>query len=428
MSNNFDKKFREKFEAFEPEFEEKYWQDFLPQLHPKTPFWPSLYKPLGILTIATCIGYLFYQNNQLLNENKLLQANNQSLITKNIITENKDIARTRTESVNAAEQEESLTSKTVKITNTPKAEDKNEVIYPNTKSQDIRDNNKPIANQKREEITNVEIQNVGILKTIFTNDVSLQKEMVTNNEAKVADNQAITQTPNRAWIVVNFLQHQQTVKSLDKKLPINPSFEFYPSIKKVVAKQYKKSIGASVSLKETEASVGLIAAYRFGKHWQLLSGISFAHQGSQDFKDENDFKKSRKEDFKSKFEQPLPNNIQFKDIHQTQTTWLIPLGLNYQRRLYRRFSGVATVGANITLQQRNYFDYKYTDANTNPKRGTLKIQEQGRFIHNGHIGLGVDWTKNRFTLRALSYWNTDEQKNYKHSSNNGITLQGFYNF
>ncbi len=457
MNNEiFDTRIREKFEGVEPVFQEQDWQNFAPLLHPKIPFWTRARKPLAYAMAASTILFLTFQNYQQSIENKQLQADIQALTiekqTVNTIVEHHtDTVFVLKEVMPSPNSTSTELGKNNAVANTqtailPKVKDdvKQNILLEN-KKQNILQNtdNQIVENKKGSNISNlVSAKNETKSEAFATvstdasakNEIKNELVVTENNNAVAQISQAKSKREN---VILAPLESGFSIKEVQSNefvLVSKPERELYfsaPQLTKPKRDFSKFALGASFSNFDDYHSKGLVAAYTFGKHLELSTGIEFGKGGKEDFKDNDDFKKRHKSDFKEKFPLPPSDNVKFTNIHTEQRKVELPILVSYKIPLYRRFTGVVGIGTNLQLYNAQNLDYKYSESGSVPIPDNFSLKQNKAVFQNLTFSAGIQTDWKRFTLRVSPFYVMDFDKNipdHERTKNGGLKTQVFYNF
>jgi hypothetical protein len=465
MNNEiFDTRIREKFEGAEPVFQEQDWQNFAPLLHPKIPFWVRARKPLTYAVAASAILFLTYQNYQQSIENKQLQADIQALTIEKQ-TANTTIERHIDTVYISKEPKLSPNSTMTKlgennaVANTPIAQhqtflpkaknEMKEAFLLKNKEKNVLQNidNQLVENKKENNIStfasakndmkseaNATVSNDAVAKNELKNELKNEAVAPVSNSAVAQINQ---EESKRETIFVAPLENDFLPKKVESKefvLVSKPEREWSfltPQLTKPKGNLSHFALGASLTNQNPFDGGGIVAAYTFGKHLELSAGIELNGGRNERFKDNDDFKKRHKVDFRDKFKQPLPPDVKFTNIHAAQRKVELPILLSYKIPLYRRFVGLVGVGTNLQLYNVQNFDYQYSESGNALKSSTLPLPQNKAIFQNLTFSAGIQTDWKRFTLRVSPFYVMDFDNNipdHEKTKNGGLKTQVFYRF
>jgi hypothetical protein len=458
MNNEiFDTRIREKFEGAEPVFQEQDWQNFAPLLHPKIPFWIRARKPLAYALAASTILFLTFQNYQKSIENKQLQADIQALriekqTAQTIVERHIDTVYISRESKFSPNSTMTELGENNAVANTPTAqqkaflptaknETKETVLLKNKKQNNLQSIDSQLVENKKENNISIDASAKNELKSetnaTIVNNASAKNEL--KNEAVVTEvTNAVAQTNQggikREKIVIAPLQKEFLVEKVqnDKSVVVLCELPYTPTQLTKPKRGFSHfALGVSSTNREHYQGGGIVATYTFGKHLELAAGIEFGEGGNERFKDNDDFKKRHKVDFKDKFQQPLPPDVKFTNIHTELKKVELPILLSYKIPLYRRFVGLLGIGSNLQLYNTQNFDYQFSESGGTFRDSKLLLPQDKAVFQNltFSAGLQTDWK--RFTLRILPFYMMDFDHNipeHERTKNGGLKTQIFYNF
>ena len=436
MSNeSFDNKIKGKFENFEPTFQEQDWQNFAPLLHPKIPFWLRIRKPLTYALAASTLLFLTFQNYQQSIENKQLHSDIQTLRNEkqqNIttVTQRHDTVYLVKEVLVPSKENTALDKVANTIELAPKSSNnrvisvempnQQQVVFNNPSGQKMDSQQEPIQQKELKE-------NQNLVESPSNN--TLENNITTKDSANTA---IVSQEKETSLLLTLALPKE--VKSKEPKLLYKPERELYFSKVELIKPKHdfsKFAIGLSANRGEHHMSFGLAAAYSIGKHLEINSGVEFAKGGFEDFKDNDDFRKKRNVDFKQKFNQPLPPNVKFSDIHAHSKQIIVPIALYYKIPLHKYIFGVASIGTALTVSDRQNFDYQYSENGNAPVSSNLEIKENQKIFHNAIVSAGIQSSWKHFTLRAEPNYSFNFNRGFRQNDVDdrvGIKTQLYYTF
>lgn len=442
MSNeNFDNKIKAKLDSLEPVFQEQDWQNFSPLLHPKKPFWLRFRKPFLFGVATSILFFLIYQNRQLSIENKELhhkvsdiiekessimdnsrienheqQKSNIKLIEDANILNNQTISKNSISDIAEKRVNEKVVSKNREIGNTNKHIAENKKVE---RKQNLDENKPRIALDEKTPKFEVNSQSNKV-SPINNQEISSQISATTENNIEnkgIETNPIVVETNSqelngfkklRDFEILNPIGYQWFVKSLRYNVVLdNPEkVAISPRMIKPSNKFYKFGIGLNTTLRDDVLNGGIVFAYQPKRNIQISSGLEVFNGFEREFKDNGEFKKHFKSDFKDKFPKPFLNDTFFKDIHSRKTGISIPLSINYQFLVLKSLSFFTEIGTNLTLQSKESFDYKFSKNGTNFQHADdrLSVKVRHNIIQNATIAAGLQYNWNRYQFRiAPSY-------------------------
>lgn len=420
-NNTFDKKFRNKMQDFEPDYEDAAWDKFAPQLRPaSTPFFAQtkIKSLFYSLSAAAVLGIIFYfypqkENKPLLEniqnstetsqnlpkENTQLPAENQVIISPKKENKNRENAN-NTVAVLPQKQEIADTKNTkIEPVFSPKNES-NIVISQKRSTEKIEPkngNNIPaLPKEATEKTTNI------------VENAPLVKEIIVENEPKIspAPKQEIAVTSNKKslFVEIDSIENEAIAFVLPKKAI---SFMALNTVKMPSNKpEFRLNVGANAGFEKEKVATGLLLNATFRQRFGLNVGVNFVQQAAESFRDADEFQTYSGVDFKTIVPDSVPSNALFSEINAQQSKWELPVSLQYQHPIYKNISFVSQIGTNLLLRAKQRFSYQVEAQGQGREEGNFHKYEMPhsfgkRNLPSLGVGLQAEWQD--WQVQAMSY-------------------------
>lgn len=487
MKNNdtFDNKLREKLHDFEPDFEERAWRNFAPNLQQASQvnrfarYKKYIAYAASVTLVLTAAAYMGYQNYRLSDTNKTLKEKN--TVYQNLIEQQQKNKQSKldsgqmqkdTESSAQAEKpnltqeaesnssypyneneknesnsnkEEVALNKEKVAQNKAKSGEKSTVISPkkqaisptnsfaNVQGNDLANAPKPKhkkhekAEKQQENASSSELVNVIITFKNRHNDSTSTSKTVENVTENVSTNSTekkenkVAKSPEKALVAEKEEKKNATsfeifsIENKTEKLNItaqSPKIDLRKPLDFPVEKpKMGFYVGGFGSVSKGIAGGGAMFSLAFHRNWSANIGVEFSRQMGRNFDDPDDFKEETGEDFDSIMPVPISSNVHFSQISYVKKTVSLPISLQYQHKIFSRFSAVASVGTRLLLDAKQHFSYRYKENSG----GGDDDEHENNFQHRPPmpsrgqrfplmVGLGLQANVNRWQFQATPYY------------------------
>jgi len=427
MKNNdtFDNKLRDKLHDFEPDFEERAWQNFAPNLQQVSQvnrfarYKKYIAYAASVTLFLSAAAYMGYQNYRLSDTNKTL--NDKNTAYRNLIEQEKR----KKQSNLPSEQTQKQTNFDAQVNHSIENE-KNAPISPSVPENEGKNTpynykeNKMVEREKtlksndfspsqemvkgtghtskpqnrkgnheveREKAPESEVVNVIIKFKNKANDslISLQptENVIVNSPTekelpKPMSEKAIVELgadKKKSNFEVNFLSNRSeklNFAAASPKINLQKTLDF-------PVEKYKMGVyaGAMTTVSSGITGVGAIASLAFAPNWSANIGIETSRQMQRKFEDEEDFKEQIGEDFTQVLPIPVSNGTSFSEISYSKSSVSLPISIQYNRKIFSYISLVAGVGTRILLDSKQRFKYHYEQQG----QGSGEEEHENEFHH-----------------------------------------------
>lgn len=452
-NDNFDDKLREKLHDFEPDFEERAWRNFAPNLQQASQvnrfarYKKYVAYAASVTVFLTAAAYMGYQNYRLVDTNKALKEKNtayQNLIEKEKINQQSKEVQTfdpqktdkngnnvpstaqNTESTtplqkdkeigNAQEAQANLLEKEANMESNKAIKSQENKLANQTKSKAYLKEKAILKENKAPKEPESELVNVVITFKNRPNDsVSIPKtpesELVnTNNNSKENNLPSITPSQEK--------KTDLEIREIQNRAENIPAFAYSPKISlqkpldfPITKPKMGIYVGAIGVVSKGMVGTGGMVSLAFLPKWSANVGIEFGKQTGERFEDEDDFEEQTGEEFNQILPIPASNNTSFSEISYSRTMVSLPVSVQYQQKIMSHFSFVASAGTRVLLDAKQHFSYRYKK----PNSGGGEESHEDNFQHRPPmgsriqrfpmmLGLGVQANVQRWQFQAVPYY------------------------
>ncbi|MFZ4542964.1 MAG: hypothetical protein ACOYOA_02870 [Saprospiraceae bacterium] len=421
-NESFDKKIKDKFDQFEPEFQEEDWNNFNPLLRAQSVWWNRSRKTIAYAAAIAAVLLLTFQNFNLSIENKHLQSNIEKISEENRNRKTSEKADSQRDTIYIIKEKyvfpESLTF------NKGKEAEKSSIT---AQSQD---------SSMVEEFVPIKSENSKFKAA--QNRVLVEKaDAETKNTAQLASNSGEKENARQHLLptaAIGLIAVPSAVSSIKKVViaQVEENVQL-PELKRKASKSPNTTVGIGLasSLRDDYTAVGLSALLSYRKHFQLSTGLQFGKGRQETFRDNDAFKDRHKVDFRNKFDQPIAPNVKFTDIKSSIRQWIVPISLSYQFPLYRWLSAYSGLGTFVELNTTQKYEFQYSETGIRPRKGNLPVQQSVLKLQKFtfHAGLQADIQSFCLRIEPVVIFNAkNNMDEHRNRTEIGINTHMLYRF
>lgn len=189
----------------------------------------------------------------------------------------------------------------------------------------------------------------------------------------------------------------------------------------------KYRIGLGTNFAYNQAGTSILTDILFAKRWSVTTGVNISFLGTERFRNEEDFKRNKNQNFRDQYTVNVPIGNPIENIETHQLLFNIPLYLNYRYPLRKNFTALFITGTDLDFHLQQFTSYSHFDFSRDDKQA-LQEKITVKPFNNWLISVGVEKRWNHFSLQFSPYFST-KFKNIgyrKDDSSFGFKLNGFY--
>ena len=171
----------------------------------------------------------------------------------------------------------------------------------------------------------------------------------------------------------------------------------------------KLRVGVGGNLYPNLVGAGLLAEVLVSKRWSITTGAGVAALGTQEYADEDQFKRRTKNDFRdqSRDQQNGPPNFRAENIRATERLVILPAYINYRMPLKADFTLTVSAGSefDLALSRRTSFNRREPGPfvprpNPDANQGAFTEKLRNPFFNNVVLAAGIEkrWKNVSFQL------------------------------
>ena len=171
----------------------------------------------------------------------------------------------------------------------------------------------------------------------------------------------------------------------------------------------KLRVGVGGNLYPNLVGAGLLAEVLVSKRWSITTGAGVAALGTQEYADEDQFKRRTKNDFRdqSRDQQGGPPNFRAENIRATERLVVLPAYINYRMPLKSDFTLTVSAGSefDLALSRRTSFNRREPGPfvprpNPDANQGAFTERLRNPFFNNVVLAAGIEkrWKNVSFQL------------------------------
>ncbi len=426
-NNTFDKKFRNKMQDFEPDYEDTAWEKFAPQLQTtSTPFFTQtkIKSLLYSLSALAVLGIIFYFYPTQTHKSKLQHSHHSTDISQRLPKEKTQLPAENQVVISPQKENNPVENTSNTVTILPQ---KQQIVTAKNKS------NAPIFVPKNENRIAILSKEMHEKTTNITENEAIKEELIVDNEPKIVPlpkQEIAAASNNKSFVIeINTIQNEGITLNSPQK---TPTFMALNALKMPSNKpEMRLNMGANAAFEKEKVTTGLLLNATFRQKFGVNIGVNFVQQAAESFKDADEFEEYSGVDFKTIVPNAIPSNAAFSEIHAQQSKWELPVSLQYQHRIYKNISFVSQLGTNLLLRAKQRFSYQLAaQGQANEERNFHKYEMPHSFgkrnLPSLGVGLQAEWQD--WQVQAMSYIaGTDDEnmprKRHEHAPPIGFQLR-----
>jgi hypothetical protein len=189
----------------------------------------------------------------------------------------------------------------------------------------------------------------------------------------------------------------------------------------------KYRVGLGTNLGYGQVGTSLLSDILFAKRWSITTGVNVSKLGFERFKDEDDFKRNKDQDFRDQYSVNIPIGNPIENIETHQILFKIPVYLNYRLPLLKDFTVLFSSGTDFDFHLQQFTSYSHFNFSRDDKQA-LQEKIPVTPFNNWQFSAGIEKRWNHFSLQFSPYFSTQIKKvSYlKEDFSFGFKLNGFY--
>ena len=162
--------------------------------------------------------------------------------------------------------------------------------------------------------------------------------------------------------------------------------------------QYR--IGGGLTGGNDQVGGALLGEIMLNRHWSVQTGLQLAYNAGFHYRDEQEFDKHEKEDFRQTYASQVPTSSDIEDINQMSQFIQVPIQVAYHFLLGRQWGLRLGLGTNLNVWTHSAVSYTYRENSRSSEHGSSLIEEPTYVFNNLTLSTAVERSWKKWVFRA----------------------------